>query len=125
MNGSNEQLWWDDAKTKANRMVYNGMRGHLPTITSLEERQFLAGVASNTPAMLGGSDSEEEGTWKWADGPESGLLIEYLPWADSEPNDLYHWTYPEGEDYLQFEARGFNDINGARWYYVEFEPGWY
>ncbi|MCH7992823.1 MAG: hypothetical protein IIB57_00105, partial [Planctomycetes bacterium] len=123
-SGSNDRLWWDDAKAKANTMTYGGMRGHLATITSSAERQFLASVASNTPAMLGGTDRDEEGVWLWADGPESGQAIDFLPWADGEPNDLYHWTYPEGEDYLQHEGRGFNDINGARWYYVEFEPGW-
>ena len=57
-----------------------------------------------------------------ADGPEAGQLIAYLPWAESEPNDLCHWTHPEGEEYLQFEARGWNDINSPRWHYVEFSP---
>ena len=123
-DGSNDRLWWDDAKAKANTMGYGGMRGHLATITSSAERQFLAGVAGNTPAMLGGTDRDEEGVWLWADGPESGQAIDFLPWVDGEPNDFYHWTYPEGEDYLQHEGRGFNDINGARWYYVEFDPGW-
>ena len=33
--------------------------------------------------------------------------------ADGEPNDLNHATYREGKDFLQHEARGFYDVNGA------------
>jgi len=124
-NGSRDLQWWDDAKAIANSTYFQGMRGHLATVTSAAERSFLSSVAGNAPAMLGGTDRGEEGVWMWADGPEDGQPIEYLPWAANEPSAETHWTYPEGdEDYLQHEGRGLNDINGARWYYIEFEPGW-
>jgi len=124
-NGSRDLQWWDDAKAIANSTYFQGMRGHLATVTSAAERSFLSSVAGNAPAMLGGTDRGEEDVWMWADGPEDGTPIEYLPWAANEPSAEVHWTYPEGdEDYLQHEGRGLNDINGARWYYIEFEPGW-
>lgn len=115
-----EPLWWDDALARAERMVYEGIMGHLATITSDHENSFLK-ENFGRPGMLGGTDAETEGIWKWATGPEAGQEIDYLPWADGEPNNLTHWTYPAGEHCLQLEVRGFNDINGERWYYVEFE----
>ena len=117
--------WCSEMKAAANNIYYDGMRGHLATITTPVERSFLATVARNAPGIIAGTDRFEEGVWVWDDGPEEGRLIEYLPWAsENEPSNGYHWSYPEGEDYLSNLARGFDDLNGWRRYYVEFEPGW-
>ncbi len=123
-NGANDNLPWDDAKAKANNMYFNGMRGHLATVTSIEERRDIAGTARNAVAFLAGTDRVTEGVWMWADGPEAGQPIQYLPWALNEPSNSYNWRWPEGEDYLVHEARGENDGPGSGWYYVEFEAGW-
>jgi hypothetical protein len=45
-NITNSGMTWDEANTAANAMTYNGMQGHLVTITSREENLFLTNDAS-------------------------------------------------------------------------------
>lgn len=101
---------WATARDNAAASTFNGVNGYLATITSAEEQAFLDAlfmprtintIGDNPPIdfsglWLGGSDSEEEGVWRWVTGPESGQLISdsYENWAAGEPNDF------QGEDYL-------------------------
>lgn len=120
---------WNTARTAAAALSFNGMRGYLATITSAAENSFLAALAG-TDVWIGGSDTQEEGTWKWVDGPEAGqtFYVEgaavqpgYSSWAPGEPNGF------TGENSLQFYySRGiWNDHNGAQTmlpYIVEYSP---
>lgn len=56
------------------RRTYNGLRGYLANITSLDEHKFLMSKTRAT-AWIGGSDLEAEGTFVWLDGPESGTAF--------------------------------------------------
>ncbi|MDD3328153.1 MAG: tandem-95 repeat protein, partial [Zoogloea sp.] len=123
---------WQDAKTAAEGMTFNGMQGYLATITSAEENAF---ILSKLPAdgWIGGSDAEQEGVWKWVTGPEAGTTFsqgdfnpvtepgQYANWADGEPNGDNH-----SEDYAEFYASSgsgeWNDLNGysLSYYVVEF-----
>jgi hypothetical protein len=51
---------------------FNGLKGYLATSTDANENIFINEKAGSTQAWLGGSDYENEGTWKWVDGPEAG-----------------------------------------------------
>ncbi|MFO0898723.1 MAG: hypothetical protein U0836_14965 [Pirellulales bacterium] len=66
---------WEAAKAMAESMSFQGA-GHLATITSEQEAQFVADQFATSPLHLGlwigGSDAEEEGVWKWVVGPEAG-----------------------------------------------------
>ena len=64
-------------------LSYNGIQGHLATITSAEENQFITTVLESYETgkyYIGGSDSEVEGLFKWIDGPEAGSSVTYTNW---------------------------------------------
>ncbi len=134
---------FDAARTGANHLSYLGMPGHLVTITSAAENNFVYEVfdrANIHAAWSGLTDSElfggqESGTpsnsgdpyWAWV----TGEPVSYTNWYPSTPNNLPHG--PAGEDFVEFLFRGnvglWNDIPGTysdgnlRYYIVEFGGG--
>lgn len=101
---------WTLARTHAEERDYYGLPGYLATITSAEEAQ-LSGEQAEGAGWIGGSDAEEEGTWKWVTGPEAGTIFwiglangsapngEFEFWNTGEPNqagdeDYAHITAP-------------------------------
>ncbi|MEL6599634.1 MAG: lectin-like protein [Pseudomonadota bacterium] len=99
---------------EAESRTHNGAPGHLVTVTSKQEWKFLKNLYSSLELgterfWLGGTDVTEEGTWRWAAGPESGTLIDYSVWAPGEPND-----YGKGEDYMVGWWNGIGQWND--WY---------
>ena len=112
-------LTWDAAKTEA-----ENLGGHLATITSAEERQFLYEVlqGNSVGVWLGGYqdrtaiDFEEPlDGWNWV----TGESWSYDGWESSEPNDS-----GGNEHYLSFSIPDgtFHDNNGglSRGYLVEY-----
>ena len=103
---------WTTDLTQASLSEYNGIKGHLATITSTEENTFiLNSFFQNTELMvfIGGRDlgglssnppSEDVGKWVWYDGPENGIQFyqenasggtvtdpyNYANWAQGQPN---------------------------------------
>ena len=78
--------------------------GHLATIGSDAENDFIFSLVGNRVAWLGGSDAGHEGQWQWVtdDGsPDFG----YTHWAGGEPNNLLN------EDYLAtWGNHSWNDL---------------
>lgn len=129
-------ITWSEAAHRAEEMRYEGRVGHLATITSPEEEAFLRqrfGHLQNV--WIGASDRDEEGTWRWIAGPETGMLFyryqqmddgkidsaavegAYANWYFDEPNDLAVHDdgsrYEDGEDYAVWRWRGddgWNDL---------------
>lgn len=56
------------------RRTYNGLRGYLATITSLNEHNFIR-EKTTAQAWIGGADTDKEGTFIWLDGPEAGTVF--------------------------------------------------
>lgn len=76
------EMNWSEAKTYCERMG-----GHLVTITSEDENQFVyenfAIDTSSDNCWIGASDEETEGKWQWVTGEQWN----YSNWDEDEPND--------------------------------------
>ncbi len=80
---------FDSAKAMAETMFYQGVQGHLATITSDEENDFISDTF-DSKAWIGAYQdltdpnySEPDGGWKWVTGEPWG----YDSWNTGEPND--------------------------------------
>lgn len=120
-------LTWDAAKVAAEAMTHDGVSGHLATMTSQAETDF---IVANLPAAVyfhgpfgGGAyigayqlpgSNEPHGGWQWV----TGEPWSYTKWAGGEPNNS------GGEDVLNFwsTAGAWNDVNRslAKGYLVEY-----
>lgn len=111
-------LEWSDALAAAASQSYLGFPGHLVTITSEAENQFVEDLAPDefSSLWIAASDLAAEGTWRWVAGPEAGQVFwldgtttTYANWANGEPNDV-----GLGEDYGEMYAASgtWNDIQG-------------
>lgn len=89
---------WEDA-----RNYCESLGGHLATITSSEENDFLYQLMVNagyTSAYFGLTDSYDEGKWLWMDGTEPT----FTNWHSGEPNSenssedygMFYWKYTDG-----------------------------
>ena len=80
-----EKLSWQDAKK-----VCEGMDGHLVTITSKEENEFVFKLTSKKKnTWIGCTDEQQEGTWEWVTGEK--FLFKH--WADGEPSNFNNADY--------------------------------
>lgn len=108
---------FDEALTIAASSTYKGIVGHLVTISSDRENQFVhdafvlpqyrqstsADEREQALAWIAITDAETEGVWKWVAGPEAGEVTTYNNWVGAEPNNccggedeaVIHWS-PEG-----------------------------
>jgi len=85
-------IYWSVANDAASARLFNGVSGHLATITSQAENDFLVGLATGmftgwSGAWIGGKSPEG-----WKAGPESGQAFTYTNWwgpaqGGVEPND--------------------------------------
>ena len=83
--------------------------GYLACITSENENAYITSankyLGLNKIYLIGATDYEKEGTWKWA----SGETFSYSNWTSGEPNNS-----SGNEDYAVMNANGrWNDINGT------------
>lgn len=114
------------AKAAAEAMQINGEFGHLATITSQAENDFILstfalGAGAGQFAWIGGTDSATENIWLWDGGPEDGMQfsveavpvppLNYANWGGAEPNDSGF-----GEDYALINLGGFIfGIESGKW----------
>ena len=74
----------------ANQMFYRGLSGYLASIATQAEQNFVAGLlpSGSIKFFIGGSDSAQEGVWRWVDGPEKGTLLSsgFAKWNTYQPN---------------------------------------
>jgi gliding motility-associated-like protein len=106
---SADGILWTDSKTAAENTTYYGLQGYLATLGSAEEAQLCGEQATGT-GWIGGSDSAQEGVWKWMTGPEAGTTFwngdgngstpNFAFWNNGEPNNA------GDEDYAHITAPG-------------------
>lgn len=113
---------FDSALSWAPDCHFAGRRGHLATITSQQENDFLKNHRQLFgSAWIAASDREQEGVWKWVAGEEAGQTFfvagepsdehGYSRWADGEPNDR------DNEDFAVFgwmSESDWNDLGDPR-----------
>jgi hypothetical protein len=114
---------WEQAKAAAEQSTFNGVHGHLATVTSVEEDQFIenlrieAAPGGYNALWVGGYQEGDANTptdgWYWVNG-EGAIATStvgqgYSNWQPTEPND--YWG-PRSENYLavgHFNNFGWND----------------
>ncbi|CAJ1085705.1 Hypothetical predicted protein [Xyrichtys novacula] len=75
-------MTWADAEKNC-----ISLGGHLASMHGLYHRNVIKNLifkkSRNPDSWLGGSDSEEEGAWRWTDG----TAFDYDNWCPGEPNN--------------------------------------
>ena len=134
----NESLTWNDAAREAWWQGYSGLRGHLATITTVEEHKFIedlrlrSGDAWGVTMWLGGRQESDQASadrgWNWLndEGAIGGTVggSGYSGWYTNEPNDWPTAAEDNGENELVLSRNNsvWNDGSGVqRGYVVEFE----
>ena len=134
---------WSAAEAASEASIFNGANGHLATITSQGENDFLLALA-----LAAGRHTDFAGSWlggnftKWLVGPEAGQSLTYANWGGIEPNNSgyaymnigVHPAIGTGtwadDSAVQGEPDGADPVIG---YFVEYEgfssvpetvPGW-
>jgi hypothetical protein len=101
-------LTWAQAFDKSLTLTYNGMTGHLATLTSVEENNWVWSNLGADRYWLGGyqtdKTAEPSGNWAWV----TGEAWSYTNWSGSEPNNA-----DGDEDHLQFWSNNgtWNDMH--------------
>ncbi len=97
---------WTDARSAAEELAFGGARGHLATVNSAAEWEFLTSTFNKNLTWIGLTDEAQEGTFRWV----TGEPLEFTAWGVSpqEPNNA------GGEDYVHIDYRstgvGWNDF---------------
>ena len=90
--------------------------GHLATITSAEENSIIHQLiqSSENNFLIGGTDKDSEGEWKWI----TGEPFNYTNWNEKQPDNY------EDEDYLMMYSNGkWNDCHETlKGFICEYEP---
>ena len=99
---SDNTISWTEAKAAAESRTYNGVNGHLVTITSASENTFVGNlVPGNSHSWIDLTDEAVEGQYKWV----TGEPFDYTNWALIQPTGL-------NENYIELVADGrWNDVS--------------
>nr|XP_033780101.1 lectin-like [Geotrypetes seraphini] len=73
-------LSWVEAELYCQKLIPGG---HLASLHSLEEQQFLMSLSQKSPIWIGSSDSYKDRTFFWTDGS----FLDYHNWRSGEPNN--------------------------------------
>ena len=106
-------LAFDESKTWTEAEAFcEELGGHLATVTSLEENNFIFELTSQQQERhywLGGSDQDTEGVWVWVTGE---------PWGFTDWARYDQWTQPDNS----YDTEHFLEFENLR--KIEFEGGW-
>ncbi|MHC4251801.1 MAG: protein kinase domain-containing protein, partial [Planctomycetota bacterium] len=116
-----QKLSWHDAKAFCEKRG-----GHLVTITSKEENDFVTGLArkADTDAWIGLTDERAEGKWEWVTGEK----VAFRRWAGNEPSNFkgeqhYVLIYRAGDFAWDDERPNGMQNKGPTPFVCEWKPG--
>jgi hypothetical protein len=122
-----ESISWADASAAASAKSFMGVSGHLATVTSSAENDFLVDLgpvfSTAQGAWLGGEVDATQ-TGRWAVGPEAGQLFTFSNFAAGEPDEgpsnifVYLSTTLAGQ---WADAAGLSGAIAG--YFVEYQTG--
>lgn len=119
----NSAVTWTTAENAAGGATLAGLagvQGHLATISSELENDYVDAISGTASIWLGGTDRGTEGQWRWTGGPDDDAQFwqglnngsvrngYYTNWNGGEPNE-----YGSGEDYLEMQNGGLWNDNGG------------
>jgi hypothetical protein len=85
-----EAISWSNASAAASTSTFMGVNGHLATVTSSGENNFLLGLSGTLPTAQGswlGGAVDASAQASWVVGPEAGQLITFDNFGGIEPNN--------------------------------------
>jgi hypothetical protein len=121
---------WEDARLASEATVFQGIQGHLATITSREEDLFINAFCSGGAQELwvGGFQASHQSNpgqgWMWVN--DEGPIRGYLNWEEPEPND-FPGPEDNSENYLAVfhcPRFGWNDegnVENIAGYVIEYD----
>jgi hypothetical protein len=118
---------WQNAVNAAASRTHLGMRGHLVTITSQAENDFIVNNLGGdlirekwTGAYQTDNNNEPGGSWAWI----TGEAWSYTNWQAEEPNNLGNNEHTMSFKGLGYPLGSWNDVSfsGFSGYLVEYEP---
>ncbi len=121
---SEDSITWKSAQSQAEGIVFEGVNGHLATVTSKKENGFIVSEIIpisqnhvNGSAWLGGTDEDVEGNWKWITGEK----WQYENWADREPLSGHDFLLYFPDVWSSADDDGPSRLTRVYGYIVEFE----
>ena len=119
-------IGWVDANAAVGNLTFLGAKGHLATLTSQAENDFLRDQFAVDEAWIGGLQAlgapEPSGGFGWV----TGEAFVYANWNPGEPNNNSGDPNDPNERYVGFQdGGGWNDLSGSSrrsGYYIEYEP---
>ncbi len=120
-----QQTTWAAAQAAAGALTFRGVPGHLATITSAVENDFIRDTFTTGQAQyfawFAGHEPADDGVWLWGAGPEFGLQFSngasataphfFVAWGGVEPND-----FAVGEDFAATNlGSSFAGVAPGRW----------
>lgn len=109
-------LTWGAARVAASERSYNGVLGHLATVNSQAENDFLfdlkpAPTATFLGAWIGVKISSNVQTWEV--GPEASDTLVYRNWGGAEPNN--GGTRQTAYGYIHIGSSAYAGISPGEW----------
>lgn len=132
-------LTWSQAKAAAATHTYDGIKGHLVTITSADENKVVYDLVKDKAAavFICASDAQNEGVWRWECGPEKGQQFwqgagsghtvngMYADWGQNHPSGSTGQNWASMNTISTYSGKwsdGRDDSTELRSYVVEYDP---
>ena len=113
-----KRLTWQQAREEALGMNYLGMQGYLATPNTKAEFEF---ILKKTPVSqpkfwMGINDLEQEGCWKYADGPEANIAFYAVPGTQNCVTTSAYFNWDSGEPLNAIDGENVGMADGyGRW----------
>ena len=105
-NGHMYKIYWEAMDWSDAKEFCEQKNGHLATITSEEEQEFLRELSgSDTKLWIGGYRPDDAFDWHWVTGEE----WDYTAWGDGEPNN--DDDVIANENRVAMWKQNWNDLN--------------